>query len=145
MGKKSKSPARRAMSKKSDSTDAERFQERFMVRWSTFRDLGSKVVIGGFVSLTAYVTFYLPLTVAPGKTTVITQTTEFLAKFDLHVWMAWGTAAAATAGWWHAQNKRVEEREERDKRLRDFEAEIDPTITSSELNAEGTGPKETPK
>lgn len=138
-------PAKAAAKRRKDAAervqneaDRVRSHERFVQRWNTFRHLGGRLIIAAGVIGTAYVVFYLPVTVAPGGVTVVSLTQNFVANVYAHVWMAWGTAAAAGTGWYREHRARIKEREEKDRRLREFEKARDPNVSTSGLNADGT-------
>lgn len=89
----------------------------------------------------AYVTFYLPIRDTHGEVTVIKQSLEFVAKINAHVWVAWGTSAAAIGYALNERRLRHSEREQRDRRIRKLETLVDPDVSSSGLNASGTREK----
>jgi len=122
--------------------EADRAHERFIMRWGTFRDLGGKLIWAAAIVGTAFVVFYLPVSASRGQATAISVTQEVAANVDLHVWIAWGAAATAAVAWKRERSRRLTERNEKDTRIRELEKKIDPNVTSSGLNLEGTKPRE---
>lgn len=112
--------------------------------WTDSVALVRLVVIWGGVCLTAYVVFYLPLTIAPGQTTTVSQGVSFLANLKMNVWFAWGLAVFFGYGWKREHRQRLKEREDKDRRLRELETRLDANVSSSGLNLDGTAIKDAP-
>lgn len=89
-------------------------------------------VVGG-----VYFAIYLPIKVTAGKTATIQYLVSWLADFNVHVALAWSTAAACLWWGWRERKKRLQERAERDERIKQLETHLDPNRTSSNLTVDG--------
>jgi len=117
--------------------DKQRAHEAFIQRWSTFKETAKVFLIcTAFVS-TAYVVFYLPVTVAPGEHTSVSLKQGFIANVNTSVWIAWGAAATMGLALFREHHHRLKERNEKDKRLREFEKIHDPEVSGSGLTVDG--------
>jgi hypothetical protein len=104
--------------------------------------LGKAVLIGISVVLTAYFAIYKPIEVSAGKETVVTYTQSLLGDFKIETWIAYGSTLAMTGAYHRERKQRLKERDEGDRRIREFETEKDPGVTTSGLNLDGTSSTE---
>lgn len=130
-------PMAKAKSKSPSEDELRRQHERFMVRWRSLTSLGRTLIITLGVISFGYVTVYMPIEVSHGEETVISHVNHFVANIDATVYLAWG--AAASAAFWGKleRSQKLAEREVKDKRIRELEKQLDPNVTSSQLDVSG--------
>lgn len=101
------------------------------------RKMGTMCLIGFWAWAVVYAGVYLPVRDAPGGTTILNVTQKWAFDANLHVYLAWGAAAAGVGYGANERRKRLKERAEKDKRIKELEQHIDPNRTSSGLSVEG--------
>lgn len=140
MSKKSKRATKKSPTSKPQLTEEDKIRrhEFVIVCVNSLTTLVKTFMVVGCAVACAYFIFTVPVVETAGKTTTITVTQKFLAAIDAHVYIAWGTAAAATALYWNERKQKLKERQEKDARLRRYEKEIDPNIESSGMTVDGS-------
>ena len=107
-------------------------------RLDVFESLAKRVIVGVVIVLAIYFGVYKPIEVSVGQETTIHYLLDFVADVKLHVWMAWGVAATASAVAWRERKLRMRERKEKDPRIAALESKLDEGRTSSNMNVSGT-------
>lgn len=133
---KQKSPKRNSQI---SEEELRRRHDRFVLVFERLSSLVTKALYGATVVAFAYVTFYLPLTVAPGETTVVKNLTHFVSNIRANIAVAWTVACGATLWAYRERKLRLDERKTKDERIRSLERVIDPGVTSSRMDVAGTG------
>lgn len=114
-----------------------RSHARWIYKVDAIRNVSKTFVIGFWAWAVVYAGVYLPVRDAPGTQTILSVTQNWVVNANLHVYLAWGAAAAGALYGANERRKRLRERGERDKRIKELEQHIDPNRTTSGLNVEG--------
>lgn len=117
--------------------DRERQHQLALKRWDVISILGKYFLVVVGIAASLFVGIALPILFSSGKATGIEYTINWIADFQLHVWIAWGAAATATVVAAIERRKRIKERGEKDERIIKLERGIDPNRGSSGLTPEG--------
>ena len=118
-------------------SELSRLHARWMFGISSIRNICMTAVVGFWAWAVVYAGVYLPVRDAPGTKTILEITQNWIFNANLHVYVAWGAAAAATAYGLSERRKRISERGEKDERIVKLETQLDPNRTSSGLSIEG--------
>ena len=108
-----------------------------MYKVDAIRNVSKTFIIGFWAWAVVYAGVYLPVRDAPGGVTVLEVTQKWIFDANLHVYLAWGAATVGALYGANERRKRLRERSERDKRIKELEEHIDPHRTSSGLSVEG--------
>jgi hypothetical protein len=108
------------------------------------KSIVNRLLVCAAVVLTAYVGIYLPIKETAGQTTAIHVLQQWVFDANLNVYIAWAAGMSGVVYGYAERRKRLREREERDKRIRQLEEAIDPERQSSGATPEGESTQKKP-
>ena len=123
-------------------SELHRQHERFIYLSGVAERVAKAFLIGSTIVLSTYFGIYKPMEVSAGKTTWVSYTQSLLGDFKIETWLAYGGTLAASGACFNERKQRLKERAEKDRRIRELETQIDPGVTSSGLNLDGTSSAE---